>query len=134
MSERDIVEILEGQARYCSRPEEGVYPEDRFEWKAASEITRRRAENEALQRRVEEAKRDSFTMGYLIATANIMNLHGEDVIAEDVLLQLCETEGVIKRLDLSDYDAKPLRKLFRNISRKEKHRRVRAHPTPSGSE
>jgi len=63
-------------------------------------------------------KRDSFAHGYLIAVANLMNLHGSEVEAEDVLGELGETEGVIKRLDLTDYDAQPLRKLFREISRK----------------
>jgi len=66
----------------------------------------------------DELKKNSFHHGYLIATANIVNLHGEDIIAGDVLNELGLTEGIIKKLDLSDYDAKPLRRLFREISRK----------------
>ena len=68
----------------------------------------------------EVVKKDAFTQGYLLAVSNIVNLHGEDVVAEDVLDQLGETEGCIKRLDLCDYDAKPLRKLFRGISQRKK--------------
>lgn len=73
---------------------------------------------ETLEARIAELEgRDQFKAGYLIAVANIMHLHHEDVIAEDVLRELGATEDVLKRLDLSDYDAKPLRKLFRNINR-----------------
>ena len=67
--------------------------------------------------RINQAKSDAFAHGYLIAVANIMNLHGEDVIAEDVLRELGESESAIKRLDLTEYDAEPLRKLFRVIAR-----------------
>ncbi len=60
-----------------------------------------------------------FNAGYLIAVANIVNLHGEDTIAEDVLRQLGTDASVLKGLDLSDYDLKPLRALFREIERKD---------------
>jgi len=63
---------------------------------------------------------DWFAAGYLIATANIMHLHGEDTVAEDVLRELGATEGIIKRLDLCDYDAKVLRRLFRILSRRDR--------------
>ena len=61
--------------------------------------------------RINQAKSDAFAHGYLIAVANIMNLHGEDV------RELGESESAIKRLDLTEYDAEPLRKLFREIAR-----------------
>lgn len=69
---------------------------------------------------------DAFTHGYLIAVSNLINLHDEPTIAEDVLRELGETEAVIKRLDLCEYDAKPLRKLFREIKRREKYELRRA--------
>lgn len=69
--------------------------------------------------RAEESKArdgDSFTHGYLIAVANIMNLHGDDVIAADVLQEGGASPPDIKRLGLTDYDARPLRKLFRKLA------------------
>ena len=60
-------------------------------------------------------KRDEFTAGYLIAVANIMHLHGEDVIARDVLAQLGADEDDMRRLDLADYDADQLRPLFEDL-------------------
>jgi hypothetical protein len=62
-------------------------------------------------------ERDAFTRGYLIAVSTCFHQHGEDVICEDMLRDLGETEGVLKRLGFDDFDAKPLRKLMRNISR-----------------
>lgn len=59
--------------------------------------------------------KDAFNHGYLIAVANIMHLHDEPVIAEDVLQESGLTEADIKRLRLDTYDAKPLRKLFRAL-------------------
>ena len=77
--------------------------------------------------RDEKAIHDAFTHGYLIATANLINLHDQPTMAEDMLRELGETEGILKRLDLCDYDAKPLRKCFRNISARDKYDRERAH-------
>jgi predicted RNA-binding protein len=71
-------------------------------------------------------EKNAFMRGYLIAVANIMHTHGEDVIAEDVLNQLGVSEGIIKRLDFDDFDAKPLRKLFRSISSRRQRLAVRA--------
>lgn len=88
------------------------------------------AEREAMVARMaelegvaERKQKDDFTHGYLIAVSHIMHQHGEDVIAEDCLAELGVTEGVIKRLELDDFDAKPLRKLFRSISSARKYRR-----------
>jgi hypothetical protein len=64
-------------------------------------------------------RKDAFTHGYLIAVANIVNMHGETVIAEDVLRDLGGSPNAIRRLDLTDYDAKPLRALFREIKRRD---------------
>ncbi len=63
--------------------------------------------------------KEDFNRGYLIATANIVHLHNEDCIAADVLRELGESEGIIKRLGMDDYDAKILRKLFREIKRRD---------------
>jgi hypothetical protein len=75
---------------------------------------------------VEDDGSKNFQAGYLIAVANIMNLHGEDVVAEDVLRELGATASVLRDMDLSDYDLKPLRKLFREIERKRKLNRALA--------
>lgn len=65
------------------------------------------------------APRDEFMAGYLIAVSNIMNLHGEDVIAEDVLLQAGVDRSILDGLDLCEYDLGPLNKLFAEIERKD---------------
>lgn len=64
-----------------------------------------------------EIDKASFNAGYLIAVANIMNMHGEDVIARDVLMALGTSESTMRRLGLSEYDTKPLGRLFRDIRR-----------------
>ena len=66
-----------------------------------------------------DAGKDSFETGYLIAVANIMHLYGEDVIAGHVLRQGGISQNAIKRLDLCEFDAKVLRKLFREMKRKD---------------
>jgi hypothetical protein len=78
----------------------------------------------------EREAHDDFTRGYLIAVANIMHTHGEDVIAQDVLSQLGAGEGAIKRLGLCEYDAPVLRKLFREINRKHRNDEQRRARTP----
>lgn len=78
------------------------------------------------------AERGGFNAGYAMACANIVNLHGEDTIAEDVLAESGITLAEIKALDLTDYDMKPLRALFREIARKRKARKSRPAP-PSSS-
>ncbi|WP_404480011.1 hypothetical protein [Novosphingobium sp. BL-52-GroH] len=60
----------------------------------------------------------SFEAGYLIAVANIMHLHGDEVIAEDVLREGDIRANAVRRLDVNDFDARPLRKLFREMKRK----------------
>ena len=76
---------------------------------------------EVLEGEKERLSRDKFDAGYLLATANIVHLHGEDTLAEDVLKEhnACDAK-TIKRLNLTDYDAKVLRPLFREIDRKAK--------------
>lgn len=74
---------------------------------------------------INQVRKDAFAHGYLIAVASIMNLHGEDVIAEDVLQELGETADAIERLDLTEYDAEPLKALFAEIERKANLRRRR---------
>lgn len=70
-----------------------------------------------------KAEKRAFQAGYLIAVANIVNLHDETVIAEDVLNELGICRSTMERMGLSDYDRKPLRKLFREIERKAAIRR-----------
>ena len=74
---------------------------------------------------LEKKADDEFTRGYLIAVANLSNLHDQPTIAADVLAELGESEGVIKRLGLGDYDAKPLRKLFRENARRARYVQAR---------
>lgn len=69
--------------------------------------------------KLKREKRDAFDHGYLIAVANIVNLHDEPGIAEDVLRELGVSPNAVRRLDLCDYDAKPLRALFREIKRRD---------------
>lgn len=69
------------------------------------------------------AEKRAFNHGYLIAVANIMNLHGEDTVAEDVLNQLGISRSAMERMELCDYDKVPLRRLFRDIERKANLRR-----------
>lgn len=76
-----------------------------------------------------EGSDSHFNCGYLIAVANIMNLHDAGTIAKDVLLQLGVQSRVLNDLDLSDYDLKPLRKLFDDIERKRQF--PNATPSPS---
>jgi hypothetical protein len=69
---------------------------------------------------VEKLRECAFGHGYLIATANIVHLHDQPGIAEDVL-----REGGVKRADmetlgLTEYDLKPLRAMFREIERKQR--------------
>jgi hypothetical protein len=52
-----------------------------------------------------------FLRGYVLAVCNLNNMHDMPSVAWDVLLQLGVTKAEIKRLDLSEYDAKALRKI-----------------------
>ena len=72
-----------------------------------------------------------FQAGYLLAVSNLVNMHGADTEAADVLAELGVTESILKKLDLSDYDAKPLRRLFRDISRRRKLARAKTRKAPS---
>lgn len=54
---------------------------------------------------------DEFQRGYLIATANIANLHNETVIAADVAAELGVTWAQIKAADFTDYDLLALKKI-----------------------
>jgi len=52
-----------------------------------------------------------FEHGYLIAVANIINLHGETVVAKDVARELGVTWRQIARADLAEYDLVALKKI-----------------------
>ena len=69
-----------------------------------------------------DAKNDPFVQGYLIAVANIVHLHDEPTIAEDVLRELQVNRRAIDP-DMNEYDAKVLRELFREIERKDNLRK-----------
>lgn len=49
-----------------------------------------------------------FKRGYLLACTNMMNLHGDSVIARDTLNQVNITEAEVKAMDLAEYDAEGL--------------------------
>jgi len=59
-----------------------------------------------------------FDFGYLIATANILHLHDNPVIAADVLGELNLNRNILKRFDLSDYDRQSLNKAFDELERR----------------
>lgn len=69
--------------------------------------------------------RDEFNRGYLIAVSTMMHQHGDDVIASDCLKELGVSEGILRKLGFDDFDAKPLRKLFRHLSEQARFRRAR---------
>lgn len=79
--------------------------------------------------RIERLERDEFNRGYLIAVANLVHLHDEPTLAQDVLAELGEGPTTIKRLGLSEYDAKPLRKMFRELARLKANAKRRARTT-----
>ena len=78
-----------------------------------------------------EVLRDSveFNRGYMIAVSNIMNLHGEDTIARNVLEQLGATKADMERMGFDDYDLDQLRPLFREMARRDKLARTALSPT-----
>lgn len=49
-----------------------------------------------------------FKRGYLLACTNMMNLHGDSVIAYDTLIQIDLTEAEVKAMDLAEYDEQGL--------------------------
>lgn len=65
--------------------------------------------------------RDEFMAAYLIAVANIIHLHDQPTIAEDVLREAQVNRNILKDMGFSDYDLKPLRALFREIERRDKY-------------
>lgn len=58
-----------------------------------------------------------FERGYVIACANIANLHNEPTIAADVMAQLGISWTDVKRLGLGEYDMQALRKIKAEHSR-----------------
>ena len=77
-----------------------------------------------------------FNRGYLIACCNLANLHGVPSMASDVLMEAGINAAVVKRMDLSHYDAAALKEIRTAgpddpISRKKS---VRALPTPTAAE
>lgn len=93
---RDYQPCLNPETAICDRPTVDA---------AADAISR-------LEREKAEAEKRAFNHGYLIATANIMNLHGEEVIAGDVLDQLGVSADEIRAMDLSEYDMDALEPLL----------------------
>jgi len=54
---------------------------------------------------------DRFNIGYVIACANLVNLHDEPGLAADVMAELGVSWADIKRMGLTEYDMKALRKI-----------------------
>ncbi|MET3602193.1 hypothetical protein [Martelella mangrovi] len=53
-----------------------------------------------------EALRElEFKRGYLIACCNLVNLHHDTVVANDVLQQCGISENDVSRMNLTEYDA-----------------------------
>lgn len=75
------------------------------------------------------AKDDPFVQGYLLAVAEIMHTHGEEVVAEDVLRTIAVNRRAIHP-DMNEYDAKVLRKLFRQIEDRDRRSRAPLPPEP----
>jgi hypothetical protein len=74
-------------------------------------IAAERGEVLALRKRVaelEEARRLDFNRGYLIACCNIANLHNEECIASDVLIEAGIVQSDVTAMDLNEYDAAAL--------------------------
>lgn len=76
-----------------------------------------RAERDALRAEVEDARKQAFAHGYLLACCNIMNLHGDSVIAFDVLAEAGISEDEATAMDLCEYDEKALAKIRAERSR-----------------
>lgn len=55
------------------------------------------------------ARPSEFKAGYLLACCNIVNMHGEETIAADVLAEAGISEADIAGLDLCEDDAEALR-------------------------
>lgn len=83
---------------------------------------------EALKR----AEHAGFNAGYAMACANICNLHDKPDIAGDVLSESGITLAQVRALDLTEYDMKPLRALFREIARGRKLSKARDASPSSG--
>lgn len=61
-----------------------------------------------------EGAEKNFNHGYLIAVANSLNLHNDDVIASDVMSQETISMKEIEALGLADYDLDVLKELYRD--------------------
>lgn len=55
----------------------------------------------------------AFKFGYTLACCTLTNLHDQPGMAHDVLKDLGLTRQDVKAMDLSEYDAKALRKIER---------------------
>lgn len=64
---------------------------------------------------INAAEKAAFDHGYLIATANIQHLHGEEVIAADVLRELGISRAEFEDLGLCEYDHDVISPLYDNI-------------------
>lgn len=84
----------------------------------AEEGKRKAAEAEvsSLRDRVtelEKKEKQAFDVGYTLAVSNLINLHDQPGMAADVIVQSDITLRKIEAMGLTDYDLKPLRKMFR---------------------
>lgn len=56
-------------------------------------------------------KDKNFNAGYVLACANLVNLHGETTLATDVLCELGITWTDVLAMDLSEYDMGALQQI-----------------------
>lgn len=71
-----------------------------------------------------------FNVGYVIACANLVNLHDRPGLAADVMAQAGISWADVLRMELSDYDMKALRQIRKERGRKAfADGRRRASPT-----
>lgn len=102
----------EDAARYFERRATGG--EDAAHWanvynaesarKVAATLTAQAARIRELEAERDAAKTECFNFGYVLASANILHLHDEPVIASDVLREAGLGWSEITAMDLSDYD------------------------------
>lgn len=69
-------------------------------------------------------KLSKFDHGYVIAVSNLINLHGDTVIAEDVMAQAGIKWADVEASDLTEYDMDALKQIkgpeaFHDIKEKE---------------
>jgi len=86
-------------------------PADALAAQAARDERMRAEGAKAAEARLEEMRVTEFNRGYLIACCNLTNLHDRPELASDVLMAAGIVAAEVKAMNLTDYDAKALRKI-----------------------